>query len=603
MNINISPNNIIVSNFNYYLEITNDHFILKDPRTDHRLIEADSPLVLYPEFHEQACNWEVKSLRGETIDKGAVHIQITGTSETNGILRIEVTCWYDHIELGAEADITSDSRIAHWHMFGNNSRLNFFHIHHWRSRHGHNSTYETYNLYQGGKTTDEVSSPSFPEEMREQFTRVYNLTTYSSDWHFNPRPSFMLFQRDSVMLGIGARELPYGFGLEAQVSAQTLHHLRYNYGAEYGMEVTAGTSSQAPRTYLWIDHNQGIWDSVDHYVNLLQEDKEVPRRSLRDVPHWWLRPAYCTWNDQGYLSGNAAFYNFPADGFKGKHPVEAFDAAMLDHLLDTIEQKQLPFGSVIIDDGWQKNRGDWIPHPEKFPDLRSQIDRIHNMGMKVILWIAPFDFYADAEIRKKNEWMCGNGILGRHEMPMIDYSNPKVQNEYVEPLAKTLFSSDPDCLDADGLKLDFLADKLHPLFPVHDIEWRGEERFNHGYQSLMYRLLKQWKPDGQVLGGTAHPHFIDCQDLVRTYDVPVSQFQHSDRAEMIRHFNPGNFVTLDMTETKSLADVEQHLDIAYRYNLLYECGRIAPDPETNEFRFGPDYYPLLRRKLLGWGRK
>ena len=94
-----------------------------------------------------------------------------------------------------------------------------------------------------------------------------------------------------------------------------------------------------------------------------------------------------------------------------------------------------------------------------------------------------------------------------------------------------------------------------------------------------------------------HPHFIGCQDMVRTYDVPVSQYQHADRAKMIRHFNQGNLVTLDLCETKSLADVEEHLDIAFRHNLLYECGRIAPDPETGVFCLGPEYAPLLRRKL------
>lgn len=56
-------------------------------------------------------------------------------------------------------------------------------------------------------------------------------------------------------------------------------------------------------------------------------------------------------------------------------------------------------------------------------------------------------------------------------MPMIDFSNPKVQKEYVEPLARLFFSSEPDCLDADELKLDFMADKIHPVFPVYDTEW------------------------------------------------------------------------------------------------------------------------------------
>lgn len=585
----------------YRIEVGHARFALLDPRTGHILFAAASPLLLRPEFHGKESAWTVEALRVQPAAAGSIRIEAEGRGADGTALKVTLACWPDHLEIGAEAVAPTAERIAHWQCFEPGMELNLFHVHHWRNRHGHTATYETHNLCQGGKTAEQVAGAGFPQEMRDYFTKVVDLSTYSHDWQFNPRPSFLLFQRDSVMLGLGARDLPRGFGLELRASAQKLHHLRYNYGGEHGLEIAAGQTSAAPRTYLWLDHHASVWDSVDHYVEMLREDGEVPRRSLRDIPHWWLRPAYCTWNDQGYLSGNAAFYNFPGDTFKGKNPVEAFDAAMLDHLLDIIGKERYPFGTVIIDDGWQKTRGDWAPHPGKFPDLRKQIDRIHALGMKAILWLAPFDFYAGAEIRKKTEWLCGGGVLGRHGMPMVDFSNPKVQREYLEPLARAFFSSEPGCLDADGLKLDFMADKVHPVFPVHNPEWRGEERFTLGWQSLMYRLLKKWKPDGQMLGGTVHPHFIACQDLVRTYDVPVSQFQHADRAVMIRHFNPGNLVALDLGETKSLADVEEHLDIAFKHNLLHECGRIAPDPATGQFSVGAEYGPLLRRKLGAWG--
>jgi hypothetical protein len=221
------------------------------------------------------------------------------------------------------------------------------------------------------------------------------------------------------------------------------------------------------------------------------------------------------------------------------------------------------------------------------------------MGMKVILWLAPFDIFPDAEMCAKTDWLCGGGVAGRHGMPLPDFSSPRVQREYVEPLARSLFSSEAGSLDADGLKLDFMADKVHPVFPVQDAQWRGEERFSLGWQSLMYGLLKRWKPDGQMLGGTAHPHFIGCQDVVRTYDVPVSQSQHADRAEMIRHFNPGNLVALDLCETRSFADVEEHFAIANRCNLLYECGRVA-SVSDHHFCSSPEYALLLHRKLTAW---
>lgn len=590
----------VIRFFDYAIEIGREHFRLLDPRTGHVLFAAHTPLLIQPEYAEPVTgSWRVTGFQKEHVTQGAIRLTVRGENKDGDILTVEFRCFPTHMQMDAEVLVNKERKIAFWNLFERGLHLNFFHAHHWRNRHGHTQTYETYNLFQGGKTTDQVSSPGFPQEMRDQFSRVFKTTTFSSDWHFNPHPSFMLFQRDAVMLGFGARELPQGFGLEMSISQQKLEYLRYNYGGEHGLMVPAGATSRAPDNYIWLDHNGGVWDSVDHYVRMLQEDGCIPVRSLRDVPHWWLRPTYCTWGDQGYLSGNSAFYNFPGDEFVGKSPVVAFDAAMLDYLLDTLHRENYPFGTVIIDDGWQKTRGDWEPHPQKFPNLRAQIDRIHQEGMKAILWLAPFDIFPDAEIRRHTEWLCGDGVEGRHGMPLFDFSNPAVQRDYVEPLARFLFSSEDGCLDSDGLKLDFMADKIHPVFPVYDLQWRGEERFSFGWQRMMYSLLKQWKPDGQMLGGTAHPYFIGCQDLVRTYDVPVSQQQHADRAEMIRHFNPGNLVALDMCETKSFADVEGHFAIAYDNNLLYECGRIA-NVADGHFSSEPDYASLLHRKLAPW---
>lgn len=596
----VASGNLQVATFHYRLEIGRERLALFDPRTGHRLFALRSPLLLRPEFHGVGGDWQVLAVEAESVAAGAQRIRVRGELPGVAALTIELACWPEHVEIAAEAQLVGAQRVAHWHLLEPGTHLNLFHAHHWRNRHGHPATFETYNLYQGGKTPEQVAAPTFPPEIRESFTREYDFTTYSSDWQFTPRPTLLLLQRDSVMLGLGARELPQGFGLETHIAAQTLGHLRLNYGGEHGQEIAAGNLARAPRMYLWLDHHGGVWDSVDHYVRLLQEDGEIPRRSRREVPHWWLRPAYCTWNDQGYLSGNAAYYAFPGDTFSGKNPSLSFDAAMLDHLLEILERERYAFGSVIIDDGWQKAWGDWTPHPAKFPDLRRQIDRIHRLGMKVILWHAPFDYRADAELCARTEWLCGGGVRGRHGMPLVDFSNPRVQREYLEPLARSWFSSEPGCLDADGLKLDFMADKIHPVFPVHDPDWRGEERFIHRWQTLTYRLLKQWKPDGQMLGAAAHPHFVSCQDLIRTYDVPVSQRQHGDRAVMLRHLLPGNLVTIDLCETKSLADVEEHWEIAFAHNLLFECGRIAPDPATGRFRVGDEFPALLRRRLAAW---
>jgi hypothetical protein len=225
-----------------------------------------------------------------------------------------------------------------------------------------------------------------------------------------------------------------------------------------------------------------------------------------------------------------------------------------------------------------------------------------------------FSYVSDRQINVQIPWelqgqawakmkvSIGNAISSElYTVPLADFSHPRVQEEYVKPLMRSLFSDAPGCLNADGLKTDFMADKIHPVFPVYDRAWRGEERFIQCTLQLFYDEMKAHKPDAMMLGCTAHPFFIGCQDLIRTYDVPNSQRQHADRCTMLRHLNPGNLVSLDMSETRSLADIEEHLAMAYQENMLYECGRIAPDPNTGEFALGAEYRTLLKRKLGAWG--
>ncbi len=47
-------------------------------------------------------------------------------------------------------------------------------------------------------------------------------------------------------------------------------------------------------------------------------------------------------------------------------------------------------GIIMIDEGWQKNYGDWRFDLEKFPRPKEMIEELHKMGFKVMLWVVPF---------------------------------------------------------------------------------------------------------------------------------------------------------------------------------------------------------------------
>ena len=61
--------------------------------------------------------------------------------------------------------------------------------------------------------------------------------------------------------------------------------------------------------------------------------------------------------------------------------------------------QELGCHAVIVDDGWQTadsargygHTGDWRPAPERIPDMAAHVRRVHDLGMKYILWYSvPF---------------------------------------------------------------------------------------------------------------------------------------------------------------------------------------------------------------------
>ena len=47
-------------------------------------------------------------------------------------------------------------------------------------------------------------------------------------------------------------------------------------------------------------------------------------------------------------------------------------------------------GILMIDDGWQRRYGVWDFDPEKFTDPKAMVDRLHELGFIVMIWVTPF---------------------------------------------------------------------------------------------------------------------------------------------------------------------------------------------------------------------
>ncbi|HET9873263.1 MAG TPA: glycoside hydrolase family 36 protein [Propionibacteriaceae bacterium] len=114
--------------------------------------------------------------------------------------------------------------------------------------------------------------------------------------------------------------------------------------------------------------------------------------------------------------------------------------------------------SVFIDDGWQQfgdgrgyaGCGDWRPDPDKFPDLRAHVGRLHQLGMAVVLWVAPLLVGELAQqFPQLASWASHfDEVLQTH---ILDPRLPEVRDHVVEICVRMMKD-----YGLDGLKIDFL---------------------------------------------------------------------------------------------------------------------------------------------------
>lgn len=113
---------------------------------------------------------------------------------------------------------------------------------------------------------------------------------------------------------------------------------------------------------------------------------------------------------------------------------------------------------IILDDGWQTedgNRGyafcgDWRPTPVKFPDMAAHVAKVHELGMKYMVWYSVPYVGTNSEAYKKFQGKFLR-YSASHQAYIFDPRFPEVR----EYLVSTYENAMRDW-DLDGFKLDFI---------------------------------------------------------------------------------------------------------------------------------------------------
>jgi alpha-glucosidase len=179
-----------------------------------------------------------------------------------------------------------------------------------------------------------------------------------------------------------------------------------------------------------------------------------------------------------------------------------------------------PPGVLMIDDNWQEAYGTWKFHPKRFPDAKSMMQELHDLGFKVMLWVCPFvspdtDVFRSAAKEgiflryPENQTVAGSPSSYFNDVALIGWWNGySALLDFSNPRAKAWFKGElqylVDEFGVDGFKLDAGDADLYPNWlKSHDRDItpnRHSERFAEiGLDFPLNEYRATWKMGGMPL--------------------------------------------------------------------------------------------------------
>ena len=123
----------------------------------------------------------------------------------------------------------------------------------------------------------------------------------------------------------------------------------------------------------------------------------------------------------------------------------------------SIIDQGFPPGVLMIDDTWQEDYGLWRFHPGRFPDPKVMMDKLHEMGFKVMLWVCPF-VSADQTLIYKILMSQTAFLMDKADQNTTWESSRKpAMIQWWNGISALLDFSNPAAVDWFNMQLDFLV--------------------------------------------------------------------------------------------------------------------------------------------------
>lgn len=361
--------------------------------------------------------------------------------------------------------------------------------------------YHTFNPNLANITEFDISQPSFAGvgNGEHPYTREYLLLQTSH--LYTPGPLFLAFHEGEATLGIGIGTKPgeYRFdgleytGFTASAAAFYVQYLGYTRVEK------AFTTPEAVLVFGY-----GPFSCLEDYIAWIDERGYGTNFQFAEAP-WHREPIFCGWAEQC------------ASCAPGSTPGAGATQENYEAWIEELDSRGIPYGTIVIDDKWQKYYGTFEVDTEKWPDLPGFVKRQHEKGHHVLLWIPCY--------HKEGvpEELCAKNSNGEALFPVpgLEAYDTFLREKILRLVRET---------DIDGFKEDWIGRSAEEPHMENYGNLHGIELVRR-FQSIVYNTLHEIKPDGLMETQTPNPLFRESSDMLRLND---SWFGVRNMTEMMR---------------------------------------------------------------------
>lgn len=245
-----------------------------------------------------------------------------------------------------------------------------------------------------------------------------------------------------------------------------------------------------------------------------------------------------------------------------------FHQNVFDTDLETECRLAVEYGmhTLIVDDGWQTDDtsrgyafcGDWQLSHKRFPNMRKHVAKIHDLGMKYILWFSvPFVGYKSSNFEQfKWKFLADIPCL---QASVLDPRFPEVRYFLINTYKKAVID-----WDVDGLKLDFIDNfKTLKEDPAIGENYAGRDvkTIHEAVDKLLTDTmteLKSVKPDILIEFRQTYigPGIRKFGNMLRAGDCPANHYQNRKSTVNLRLTSGQTAVHSDMLEWDTATEPE-----------------------------------------------